>query len=175
TGTLDRARDILMQLPADQPETASRIFDLAERYLAANKDAEAVDVLQKVQEKMGAAHRENDFAARLDTLVDGHPGSIALVEFLATAYAQLNRETKYFDALVRLFDLYVAAGDVQHASETFEMLVNIDPYDARNQKRFSQIEAHADPAFLSHIRNRLGQPATHSPEPPQADTKVPPP
>ncbi len=166
TGTLDRARDILMQLPADQPETTSRIFDLAERYLAAHKDAEAVDVLQKVQEKMGAAHRENDFAARLDTLVDGHSGSIALVEFLATAYAQLNRETKYFDALVRLFDLYVAAGDMRHASETFEVLVDIDPYDARNQKRFRQIEAHVDPAFLSHMRSRLGQTAAHTAETP---------
>jgi tetratricopeptide (TPR) repeat protein/GGDEF domain-containing protein len=171
TGTLDRARDILMQLPADQPETASRIFDLAERYLTAHKDAEAVDVLQKGQEKMGAAHRENDFAARLDTLVDGHPGSIALVEFLATAYAQLNRETKYFDALVRLFDLYVAAGDMRHASETFEVLVDIDPYDARNQKRFRQIEAHVDPAFLSHMRSRLGQTAAHAAETPPPATQ----
>jgi len=55
------------------------------------------------------------------------------------------------------------------------MLINIDPYDARNQKRFSQIEAHADPAFLAHIRNRLGQPSTHSPEAPQAATQVAPP
>jgi hypothetical protein len=86
----------------------------------------------------------------------------------------LNRETKYFDALVRLFDLYIGAKDMQHASETFEMLVDIDPYDARNQKRFSQIEAHADPAFVSHMRSRLGQTATHSAEaPPQATQNAP--
>ena len=174
TGALDRARDILEKLPPEQPETANRIFDLADRFLAANKDGEAVALLEKVQKSMTAAHRENDFAARLDSLADAHPGSIALTEFWAAAYARLNRETKYFDALVRLFDLYIAAGDVQHASETLEMLVNIDPYDARNQKRFSQIEAHGDPAFLSHIRNRLGQPATHSPEAPQPGTEVSP-
>ena len=40
--------------------------------------------------------------------------------------------------MVRLFDLYIAANNVQRASETFERLVDIDPYDARNQKRFSQ-------------------------------------
>jgi GGDEF domain-containing protein/tetratricopeptide (TPR) repeat protein len=172
TGALDRARDILERLPLEQPETANRIFDLADRFLAAHKDGDAVALLEKLQKSMNAAHRENDFAARLDSLTDSHPGSIALTEFWAAAYAQLNRETKYFDALVRLFDLYIASGDVRHASETFEMLVNIDPYDARNQKRFSQIEAHADPAFLSHIRNRLGQPSTHSPEAPQAATQV---
>jgi GGDEF domain-containing protein/thioredoxin-like negative regulator of GroEL len=175
TGALDRARDILGRLAPEQPETANRIFDLADQFLAAKQDDEAVALLQKLQKSMNAAHRESDFAARLDLLVEARPGSIALAEFWAAAYAQLNRETKYFDALVRLFDLYIAAGDVQHASETFEMLVNIDPYDARNQKRFSQIEAHADPAFLSHIRNRLGQPGTHSPEAAQAATQASPP
>jgi GGDEF domain-containing protein/thioredoxin-like negative regulator of GroEL len=175
TGALDRARDILERLPLEQPETANRIFDLADRFLAAHKDGEAVTLLEKLQKRMNGAHRENDFAARLDLLTDSHPSSIALTEFWAAAYAQLNRETKYFDALVRLFDLYIGAGDMRHASETFEMLINIDPYDARNQKRFSQIEAHADPAFLAHIRNRLGQPSTHSPEAPQAATQVAPP
>jgi diguanylate cyclase (GGDEF)-like protein len=175
TGALDRAGEILERLPLEQPETTSRTFELADRFLAAHKDSEAVALLEKLQKSMNAAHRENDFAARLDSLTDSHPRSIPLTEFWAAAYAQLNRETKYFDALVRLFDLHIAAGDVKHASETFEMLVNIDPYDARNQKRLSQIEAHADPAFLSHIRNRLGQPSTHSPEAPQAATQVAPP
>ena len=46
------------------------------------------------------------------------------------------------------------------------MLVDIDPYDARNQKRFSQIESRGDPAFLSHIRTRLGQTAKHGAETP---------
>lgn len=174
TGALERAREIVGKLSPEQPETAHRIFDLADRFLAEHKDSDAVALLEKVQKGMNAAHKENDFAARLDGLVAAHAGSIALTEFWAAAYAQLNRETKYFDALVRLFDLYIAAGDVKHACETFEMLVNIDPYDARNQKRFSQIEAHADPAFLSHIRSRLGQPSTHSPDAPQAATQAAP-
>jgi diguanylate cyclase (GGDEF)-like protein len=113
---------------------------------------------------MSAAHRDNDFAARLDALVDAHASSLPLAEFWASVYAQLNRETKYFDALVRLFDLYIAGNNVPRASDTFEKLVDIDPYDARNQKRFSQLEAHAEAPFLSRMRNRLGQVATHSPE-----------
>jgi len=159
TGELDRARDILARLPLDQSETASRIFDLADRYLAAHKDDEAVALLQKVQDQMSAAHREGDFVGRLEVLSDAHTDSIAFAEFCAGAFAKLNRETKYFDALVRLFDLHIAGGDVEHASETFEMLVDIDPYDARNQKRFTQIEAKADPAFASRMRTRLGQTA----------------
>jgi tetratricopeptide (TPR) repeat protein len=170
TGALDRARDILVRLPAEQPETAGRIFDLAESYLTAHKDDEAVALLQNLQQKMGVAHRENDFASRLDVLADAHTNSIALAEFCAAAYAKLNREIKYFDALVRLFDLYIAGGDVQHACETFEMLVDIDPYDARNQKRFSQIEAKADPAFAARMRTRLGQTTPQTLEPAPVET-----
>ena len=164
TGALDRARDIVKRLPTDQPETAKRVFELADRYLAANRDSEAVALLQELQKKMSAARRDNDFAARLDALVDSHPNSLPLAEFWAGVYAQLNRESKYFDALVRLFDLYVAASNVPRASETFEKLVDIDPYDARNDKRFSQIEARADAAFLSRMRSRLGQVATRAVE-----------
>jgi GGDEF domain-containing protein/predicted Zn-dependent protease len=171
TGALDRARDILVRLSADESETVSRIFDLADRYLAAHQDSEAVALLQKVQEKMCASHRESDFTGRLDVLADAHTKSIPLAEFCATAYSQLNRETKYFDALVQLFDLYIAGGNMQQqAAETFEMLVDIDPYDARNQKRFKQIEAHVDPAFAARMRMRLGQTTPQTLEAAPAET-----
>src|SRR5579863_3614952 len=70
TGALDRARDILVRLPADESETISRVFDLADHYVAAHQDSEAVALLQKLQEKMTASHRESDFAGRLDVLAD---------------------------------------------------------------------------------------------------------
>lgn len=171
TGALDRARDILARLPAEQSETSSRIFDLADRYLAGHRDDDAIALLQKAQEKMGAAHRESDFIGRLELLADAHASSVALAEFCAAAYAQLNRETKYFDALVRLFDLYIAAKDVQRACRAFERLVDIDPYDARNQKRFSQIEAQADPAFVARMRSRLGQTSPQTLETSPAETQ----
>lgn len=164
TGALPRAREVLERLPANQPETGNKVFELANLYLAANQDSDAVTLLQRLREKMSAGGRDNDFASRLDALADSHPGSLPLTEFWAGMYGQLNREAKYFDALVRLFDLYTAANDVGRASETFEKLVDIDPYDARNQKRFSQIEAQADPAFLSRMRTRLGQLGTHAAE-----------
>jgi diguanylate cyclase (GGDEF)-like protein len=164
TGALDRARDVLERLPAD-PETAVKVFELSSLYLDASEDSEAVNLLQKFQKKMTAAHRENDFTTRLDGLVESRPNSLPLAEFWANVYSQLNRETKYFDALARLFDLYIAANNFQRASESFERLVDIDPYDARNPKRFGQIEGSADPAFVSRMRSRLGQTTSHSSEP----------
>ncbi len=97
TGELDRARDILARMPLDQPETANRIFDLADRYLAAHKDDEAVALLQKVQDQMSAAHREGDFvgtarsALRMLT-----PLPLHLAEFWAGVYAQTEPRNQIF-------------------------------------------------------------------------------
>jgi diguanylate cyclase (GGDEF)-like protein len=45
-----------------------------------------------------------------------------------------------------------------------DKLVEIDPYDFRNQQRLTQLEGAADPALVSRIRSRLAQVATHSPQ-----------
>src|SRR6266581_3982344 len=87
----------------------------------------------------------------------------------------LGEALTFTGALDRARDILerIAAGDMQHASETFEMLVDIDPYDARNQKRLSQIQAHADPAFLARMRSRLGQTATQAAETPPEGGSLP--
>jgi diguanylate cyclase (GGDEF)-like protein len=162
TGALDRARELFERLPSDKADTAGKLFALAGRYLDAGQDAPAVDVLRKVQQQMMAARRETEFATQVDFLVASHPASIPLAEFWAAAYAEMNRETKYFDALARLFDLYLDAGDVAGACDAFEKLVEIDPYDSRNQQRVEKLEQRADAGFLERIRKRLSQVATHA-------------
>ena len=85
-----------------------------------------------------------------------------LAEVVAKLYEELNRETKYFDALVRLFDLYLGAGRLKEACESLDRLVDIDPYDYRNQERISKLEGKADPAFLQNILARAAKAATVS-------------
>ena len=51
---------------------------------------------------MLAARRESEFASAVDQLVEAYPNSIGMAEFRAAMYAELNRETKYFDGLVHL-------------------------------------------------------------------------
>ncbi len=81
---------------------------------------------------------------------------------MAHLYEELNREAKYFDALVRLFDLYLAAERVPDACEILDRLVDIDPYDYRNQERIAHLEGKADPVFLQNILARAAKAATVS-------------
>jgi GGDEF domain-containing protein/tetratricopeptide (TPR) repeat protein len=63
---------------------------------------------------------------------------------------------------MRLFDLYLAAGQVKEACEALDRLVDIDPYDYRNQERIAKLEGRADPAFLQNILARAAKAATVS-------------
>jgi diguanylate cyclase (GGDEF)-like protein len=162
TGALGRARGMFERLPPDQAGTSVKLFDLAGRYLSTGNDAGALALLGRMQKDMIAARHESEFAAQLDSLVEVHRGSLMLVEFWAAAYAALNREVKYFDALVRLFDMYLEAGNILSAGEALEKLVDIDAYDSRHQQRLDRLKGRADAGFLARMRTRLSQLATNT-------------
>jgi diguanylate cyclase (GGDEF)-like protein len=164
TGDLNRARGVLERLLVQDPAAMPKLFDLSQRYLENKQDETAVELLKSLQESSRKARREGDFATRLEGLGESYPRSAPLVEFCAAAYAALNRESGYFDALVRLFDIYMQAGETTKAGEALDKLVEIDPYDFGNQKRLTQLEASGDAALVSRIRSRLSQVATHAPQ-----------
>ena len=165
-GALDRARATFERLAPDHPAGVGKLFEIADAYLATQQDQHAVAMLRTLQERLVAARRESDFLTPLDSLVEARSDSVALVEFWAAAYGKLNRETKYFEALGRLLDLYLAVGNVQGACEVMEKLVDIDAYDSGNEQRVKQLEGRADPAFITRIQARLSRVATNTPEAP---------
>ena len=162
-GELDRARELLRRLPPEQPATAVKLFELTRLYVGAGREDDAVALLRDIQRSMVAAKCENSFAMHLDELVESYPRSIGLAEFTASAFADLNRESKYFDALARLFDIYVAADNIPGACRALDKLVEIDPYDSRNLQRVERLEGRGDPGLMAQIRSRLSQVATHNP------------
>ena len=120
---------------------------------------------------MLAARRESEFAAGLDRLVEAFPQSLRLTQFWASFYGEINRETKYFDALVRLFDLNLAENQLAGACDAIDKLIEIDPYDSRNQQRLDQLKGRASDDFLSRVKSRMSNAATHRPEVPVMDRR----
>jgi diguanylate cyclase (GGDEF)-like protein len=168
TGELDRARGALERLLPLDPATMPKLFDLGRRYLEGQQDEKAVALLKSLQEWSRKARKEGDFATRLEALAQPYPRSAALAEFCAAAYSALNRESGYFDALVRLFDIYIEAGDGARAGDALDKLVEIDPYDSGNQRRLTRLESAGDADLVGRIRSRLAQVATNSAQHPAA-------
>jgi diguanylate cyclase (GGDEF)-like protein len=162
SGQLDRARDVFEACYKIKPESFAKLFELMSAYLHAGEDAKAAALLRQTKEWMRAARKEIELPPVMDKFAASHPASLPLAEAIAKNYEELNRETQYFDALVRLFDLYLVAGRMKEACEVLDRLVDIDPYDYRNQDRIAQLEGKVDPSFLRNVQSRAAKAATVS-------------
>ena len=162
TGRLDRAREIYQAYYRQKPEGFQKLFEIVGTYVGSGEDAKGATLLNEIKDVMRASRREAEFSSQMDRLALDYPKSLPLAETVARIYEQLNRETKYFDALVRLFDLYLGAGHIKDACEALDRLVDIDPYDYRNQERIAKLEGKVEPAFISNIFSRVAKAATVS-------------
>jgi diguanylate cyclase (GGDEF)-like protein len=162
SGRLDRAREIFEAYYKQKPDSFGKFFELAGAYIQAGQDEKAAALLVQAKEWMRGMRKEAELSSQLDRISSAHPNSLPVAETVARAYEELNREAKYFDALVRLFDLYLAAGRTREACETLDRLVDIDPYDYRNHERIAKLEGKVDPGFLQNILSRAAKAATVS-------------
>jgi diguanylate cyclase (GGDEF)-like protein len=162
TGRLDRAREVFEAYYKEKPDNFGKLFELTGAYIRAGENQKASSLLVQTKEWMRKVRKEGELAEQLDRLAAAYPASLPLAETIASSYEELNRETKYFEALVRLFDLYLSADRVKEACDALDRLVDIDPYDWRNQERIAKLEGKVDPAFLQNILARVANASTVS-------------
>ena len=164
SGQLDSARRVLERKQSLGIGSADKLFSLVTEFLATGQEDKAVELLASAKKSMLAARQESELAFAVDQLQESFPQSLRVAKFRAAMYSELNRETKFFEALVHLFDLSLASDQIPGACEAFEKLVEIDPYDSRNQERFDLLKGRADDEFLKRVKSRLSNAATHSAE-----------
>lgn len=162
TGRLDRAREVFEANYKQKPDSFGKLFELAGAYIRGGLDDKAATLLIQTKTWMRTARKDNELAAQMERLASTYPTSLPLAELVARLFEELNRETKYFDALVKLFDLYLVAGLTKEACDALDRLVDIDPYDYRNQERIAKLEGRVDAAFLQNIVARAAKAATVS-------------
>src|SRR3984893_789193 len=156
-GQLDRAREILEGLLREKNVGTTPLFELADAYAAAGQERNAVDVLLTLKRRMFADKKQNESALQMDLAGEKNAQSQAVLEFWAALYNELNRESKYFEIMTKLFDVYVGAGNIPKAAETLEKLVDIDPYDQRNQERLEKLRNRVDDSLFKRIAVRLAR------------------
>ncbi|HLV95046.1 MAG TPA: diguanylate cyclase [Candidatus Acidoferrales bacterium] len=163
TKRLDQARGVFEAYYKEKPDGFEKLFELAGAYAAAGQDEQAAAILFQTKDWMRGVRKEVELSAQMDRISAAYPNSLRIAEAVAKICEELNREAKYFDALVRLFDLYLQAGRVKEACDALDRLVDIDPYDYRNHERIERLQGKADPGFLQSIVGRAAKAATVSP------------
>ena len=160
SGQLDRARAVLEGLLRQKNAGVSPLFALAEAHAQAGQESKALEIFLLLKRRMFADKKQNEFAAQLDPVAEKHPQSLAILDFWAATYSELNSESKYFEILLKLFDLHASAANYKKAREILERLLDIDPYDHRNQERLEKLRGHIEDSALKSFAARLARPAT---------------
>jgi tetratricopeptide (TPR) repeat protein len=104
---------------------------------------------------MFADKKQNEFAVQMDGIGAKHAESLPIIEFWAQLYNELNRESQYFEILIKLFDAHLEAGNIPKACDAVEKLIDIDAYDHRNQERIALLKGRADDGFFKRISGRI--------------------
>jgi diguanylate cyclase (GGDEF)-like protein len=155
SGQLDRARGVLEGLLREKNEGITRLFELVDGYVAMGQEGKAVEVLNTLKRRMFADKKQNEFAVQMDGIGAKHTDSLPVIEFWAQLYNELNRESQYFEILIKLFDAHLAAGNIPKACDVVEKLLDIDAYDHRNQERIALLKGKADDGFFKRISGRI--------------------
>src|SRR5437879_11123487 len=113
------------------------MFELAERYVAASQNQKASEILLLLKRRMFADKKQNEFVALMDGVGAKYPHSQTILEFWASVHNELNRESQYFEVLIKLFDVYLTSGNVKKAAESLERLVNSEADDLRTRERWA--------------------------------------
>ena len=163
SGNLERARELLEKLLREKNEGMPQLFDLADRFVAAGQDQKATEILVTLKRRMFADKKQNDFATLMDGVGAKYPHSQSILEFWASVHNELNRESQYFEVLIRLYDVYLSSGNVAKAAESLDRLVDIDAYDYRNQERLELLRGKVDETHLKRIGSRLMKSSTAPP------------
>jgi diguanylate cyclase (GGDEF)-like protein len=159
SGQRDRSFGIFEGLARQSGQHYDKLFEVALRQMEAKEEAAAVKSVARIRTLAASSKKEDVFTAAFESLLGTHEKSIPLQEFAARYYNEINRETKYFAVLARLFDLYVEKNDVPGACESLDRLVEIDPYDNKHAERLSRLEGKADPGYVTSFRGRLAKSA----------------
>jgi diguanylate cyclase (GGDEF)-like protein len=163
SGNLEKARELLERLLREKNEGMPQMFELADRYTATGQDQKATEILLALKRRMFADKKQNEFAALMDGVGAKHPHSQTILEFWASIHSELNRESQYFEVLIKLFDVYLTSGNVKKAAESLERLVDIDAYDHRSQERLELLRGRVDEAYLKRVGGRLMKSGTPTP------------
>ena len=164
-GQLDRARTILERLLREKNEGVTRLFGLADAFADAGQDAKSVEILAILKKRMFADRKQGEFTAQVEELGAKYPESLPILEFWAGLYSELNRESQYFEVLIKLFDANFNSGNFAKSSEVLERLVDVDSYDYRNQERLQRLHGRVDEGFLRRIAGRMAKTAMVNPNP----------
>jgi diguanylate cyclase (GGDEF)-like protein len=149
------AEPIILSIYDKDPKQISEIALLIGTLLEIEHDGTALNIAKRTVELEEKAGRQREFISQLKDIVDRHKASPEFLEYMVRLFNSANREQDYCATLIKLFDLYYAAGNYLKAADSLDAAAEVDPYEQGHQKRLEMVRGKIDANRHRAIANRF--------------------
>ncbi len=137
----------------------SKQVDEVALMIGAMIDAEQYDkalaAALRLQEGEYKSNRRRDYVALIKDVTDKHMPGVEFLEYLVELFNQNNREHDYCATLLKLFQLYYAAGNYLKAANSLDRAAEVDPYEPGHQKRLDMLRGKIETGRWNAIAGRF--------------------
>jgi diguanylate cyclase (GGDEF)-like protein len=152
---LAEAATIIWQLFELDPSTMKNVVSLIGSLIDAEQDTDAVELARKLGEHQRVKGDRRAYLTMLQEVVASHRPSAAVLEYMSEVFNASNRESDYFQTLIRLFDLHISLKEYDKAAEALDRSAEIDAYEPDQQKRLEMVRGKIDENRFRVIASRF--------------------
>ena len=131
------------------------VVDLIGALLDADEGERASRLAANLEDFHRRAGTRRDFVNQMKEMSERHRQQPQFLEYMVELYNASNREHEYSDALLKLFDIYYAAGSFLKAADDLDRAAEVDPYEPGHQRRLEMLRGKIDAAHYNAIASRF--------------------
>ena len=153
------------------PQQLEEMASIVGVYLDVNDSRGALQLAKRLEDHETEAGRRREFITCMFEMSERRMPTMGFIEYLVKLFETANREHEYSRTLLKLFQLYYAAGKYGQAGETLDRAAELDPYESGHSKRLEMLRGRIDEHQFNRIANRFHrvdhktQPAAAAPPP----------
>ncbi len=137
------------------PREIVDIIRILESMLEAGQWPEAIELARKIEDHEVKAGRRREYVSLIKDVADKHSAAPQFLEYLVEVFNAANREHDYCEMLLKLFQLYYAAGNFLKAGDCLDRAAEVDAYEPGHQKRLEMLRGKIDANRFNGIAGRL--------------------
>ncbi|MFZ3213367.1 MAG: diguanylate cyclase [Terriglobales bacterium] len=154
-GRARAAEPFIWSLYHRDPTQLGYVEQLLRAFLKAQEHAPALALAQRLEASEHKLGRRREFAKTLKDLADQCLLDLEFLEYLVQVFNNASREHDYCKTLLKLFDLYYAAGNFFKAGDALDRAAEVDPYEPGHQQRLERLRGKIDNHLFNAIANRF--------------------
>ena len=137
------------------PSQAEEVGRMIAELIKAEQTEKALAAARRLEEQQTKHNRRREYVTLIKDVTDKHPPGVEFLEYLVELYNANNREQDYCATLIKLFQLYYAAGNFIKAGDSLDAAAEVDAYEPGHQKRLEMLRGKIDSSRFNAVANRF--------------------